>query len=82
MTKKTPRFTRTSLTLEQLRVVKACYLVNTYPDEECISSIAVICNVKYKTIKNWFQNARQRRNIQFDPHDQLNATRLTKDVMM
>ena len=81
MIKKSPRFKRTILTSDQLLLIKACYLIDNYPDEECISSIAVICNVKYKTIKNWYQNARQRQNILFDSYDELNATRLICDVI-
>lgn len=38
------------------------YETNGYPDNETVSSLAVIFNTDFHKIKVWFQNKRQRKN--------------------
>lgn len=74
------KFSRTSWKPEELVLLRAVYSNHPKPDSETISSIAVILEKRPRTIKIWFQNARQR-NLNMDVVDCVHALFLESDAL-
>ena len=66
------KFSRTFWKPEELSLLRAVFSNHPKPDSEIISSIAVILGKPPRTIKIWFQNARQR-NLNVDVVDCIHA---------
>ena len=57
----------------ELCLLRAQYFLNKFPDEEEKSSIAVICQKNVDNVRVWFQNQRQRNEIEMTSDDVLNV---------
>lgn len=62
--KKVPKYSRIKWKDYEEEVLSAIYYkTNGLPSLEDLSSLAVILNTNVKRVRHWFQNKRQRKNI-------------------
>ena len=73
------KFCRTRWKVEELLLLRAVFAVQSFPDTETLSSIAVLTGKTPKIIKIWFQNSRQRKLV-IDFVDFENALNLLPDM--